>query len=70
MGFSPAAYSMIFDTIDTYTEKKDIVRALKLSTGKKKKYLDRLSIETEIMQAVCVSEKTAFMDGLRILLHF
>lgn len=42
MGFSPAAYSMIFDTINTYTEKKDIVRALKISTGKKKKYLEAL----------------------------
>ena len=42
MGFSPAAYSMIFDTINTYTEKNDIVRALKISTGKKKKYLEAL----------------------------
>lgn len=42
MGFSPAAYSMIFDTINTYTDKKDIVRALKISTGKKKKYLELL----------------------------
>lgn len=30
---------MIFDT---YTDKKDIVRALKINTGKKKKYLESL----------------------------
>ena len=42
MGFSPFELSMIFDSINTYTEKKDIVKALKISTGKKKKYLDTL----------------------------
>lgn len=42
MSFSPAVYSMIFDSINTYKEKKDIVRALKISTGKKKKYLEAL----------------------------
>ena len=42
MSFSSAAYSMIFDTINTYTERKDIVRALRISTGKKKKYLESL----------------------------
>lgn len=42
MAFSPAAYSMIFDSINTYTTKKDIVRALKISTGKNRKYLESL----------------------------
>ena len=42
MGFSPAAYSMIFDSINTYTTKKDVVRALKRSTGKSRKYLESL----------------------------
>lgn len=39
MSFSPASYSMIFDSINTYTKRGDIVRALKISTGKKKKIL-------------------------------
>lgn len=42
MSFSPASYSMIFDSINTYTKRGDIVRALKISTGKKKKYLESL----------------------------
>lgn len=39
---SPSTLSAIFDSINTYTTKKDIVRALKISTGKKKKYLESL----------------------------
>lgn len=42
MGFSAAAYSMIFDSVNTYTEKKDIVRALEISTGEKRNYLEKL----------------------------
>lgn len=42
MGFSPFELSMIFDSINTYTEKKDIVKALKISTGEKRKYLEKL----------------------------
>ena len=42
MAFSPAAYSMIFDSVNTYTEKRDIVRALEISTGEKRKYLEKL----------------------------
>lgn len=42
MGFSPAEYSMIFDSINTYTEKKDVVRELRISTGEKRKYLEEL----------------------------
>lgn len=42
MGFVPVNYSMMFDKINTYTEKKDVVRELRISTGKKKKYLDKL----------------------------
>lgn len=42
MRVSSAAYSMIFDSVNTYTEKKDIVRAWEISTGEKRKYLEKL----------------------------
>lgn len=42
MGFAPVNYSSMFDNINELTSKKDIVRALKRSTGKRKKYLETL----------------------------
>ncbi len=42
MGFAPVNYSSMFDDINELTSKKDIVRELKYSTGKKKKYLEAL----------------------------
>lgn len=42
MGFAPVNYSSMFDNINELTSKKDIVRALKRSTGKRKKYLEAL----------------------------
>lgn len=42
MGFSHAAYSLIFDEINTYTDKNDVVEALYHHTGKKKRYLEML----------------------------
>ena len=42
MGFAAINYSMMFDSINTYTEKKDIIRELRISTGKKRKYLNKL----------------------------
>lgn len=42
MGFAPVNYSSMFDKINELTTKKDIVRELKRSTGKRKKYLETL----------------------------
>ncbi len=42
MGFAPVNYSSMFDNINELTSKEDIIRELKRSTGKKKKYLEAL----------------------------
>ena len=42
MGFSPINYSLMFDDINQMTTKKDVIRELKVSTGKPKKYLEKL----------------------------
>ena len=42
MGFAPVNYSSMFDKINELSSKKDIVRELKRSTGKRKKYLEIL----------------------------
>lgn len=42
MRISPAEHSAIFDSINTYTNKREIVRSLQISTGKSKKYLETL----------------------------
>lgn len=48
MGFAPINYSLMFDKINELTDKNKIVKELKSSTGKKKKYLEELFDISEV----------------------
>lgn len=65
MAFSPANYSSIFDNINNMTKKKDIVRALRISTGKKKKYIEELYEMAKILEGKpiwIITELEQFFD--------
>lgn len=65
MAFSPANYSSMFDNINNMTKKKDIVRALRISTGKKKKYIEELYEMAKILEGKpiwIITELEKFFD--------